>query len=293
MRKDVTVKISYFAVLLLMIFIGAIGTFFYTTTGFLQASHIDDRDSIWERDTQGNMKGTEPFFINGTRTCWLFIHGYGSSPAEFSYLAPAIHNQTGATISVPLLKGHGTKASELQQTMWKDWYDDTRKSYEEIEPSCETINAIGSSLGATFLVQLSQEKKIETLVLLAPYVRAKRGLDDWLVNNMAYILHYVKKKRIGSINDPEGQQAHKTYWNFPIEPIQTSKKEIHNAETLTPKATTLLVIITKSDTVIDNTPAKNYYERFTGEKTILELNTSDHVMSLDYEKEKVAKEITK
>ncbi len=296
MKKKVRGERAYKKLLLLLplIAVFAVLSYFYSISGFLQEGSIDEKDLKWWNYTEaGGIKGTEPIEIQGAKNCWLLVHGYGSTPTEFSYIAPALHNATGATISVPLLKGHGTKASELQKTEWKDWYEDVAREYAKLEEECTTINAAGSSLGATILVQLSREKKISTLVLLAPFTEAKRKIDQWLVNNAAGILHYVKKKRIGSINDPSGQKMHKTYWNFPIMPLQKSRKEIEKAGEITPQAAKLIVIISNNDTVTDNAQARKYYERFKGEKKIIELNTSDHVMSLDFEKEKVAEEMAR
>ena len=267
--------------------------YFTERTGLWQETIIDTRDTSWKRNADGVMTGAESILLNGTRTCWLLIHGYGSTPAEFQLVAPLLHNSTNATILVPLLPGHGTLPSDLQTTTWNDWNTAVVSSYDSLNSSCDTINVAGSSLGGALAVQLSQERPIHTLALIAPYTKAKKQLDQTLINTFGGVLHYVKKTKIAAINNETTRQLHRAYWNLPLKPLQQAREQLRTVEQLTPRAQLFIVILAEHDNVINNNVGETYYERFKGKKALQWLPLSDHVASLDYDYETVAETVEK
>ena len=72
-KKKIKIIISIIIFTIIIIYLISI----LTTTGFLQASKIDEKDlSTWEYE-DGKIKNTDEFSILGkTETCWILINSY-------------------------------------------------------------------------------------------------------------------------------------------------------------------------------------------------------------------------
>jgi esterase/lipase len=61
------------------------------------------------------------YFLPGSNGFLVIcVHGFGGSPAEHYFTAKAL-NEAGYSVSVPLLKGHGTRIEDLDVCHYQDW----------------------------------------------------------------------------------------------------------------------------------------------------------------------------
>ena len=72
------------------------------------------------------MPGCEPVFREGNKTGVLLLHGFTGSPYEMKELGAHLEEK-GYTVSIPLLKGHGTTPGDLIGCNWYDWFEDSKK----------------------------------------------------------------------------------------------------------------------------------------------------------------------
>ena len=63
----------------------------------------------------------------------------------------------GYTVRLPRLPGHGTTWQELQATRWPDWYGELDRAYSELSERCDTVFAVGLSMGGTLAFRLAEQ----------------------------------------------------------------------------------------------------------------------------------------
>lgn len=137
------------------------------------------------------------FFLQGSRTGILLIHGFTATTAEVRLLAQKLYND-GFTVSAPLLPGHGTNLDDLNQIHWEVWISSVEESYRDLAAGCDRVIVGGESMGGLLSLYLAYRYPEISMVLayspaikvhslwksqfVYPFVRyqAKKNLDDGL-----------------------------------------------------------------------------------------------------------------
>ncbi|MDQ1689722.1 MAG: carboxylesterase, partial [Frankiaceae bacterium] len=101
--------------------------------------------------------GAEPFAADGGRVGVLVSHGFTGSPASVRPWAQALAD-AGYSVRLPLLPGHGTRWEDANKTTWHDWYAAVEASFDELRGRCDTVFAMGLSLGGTLALRLAEER---------------------------------------------------------------------------------------------------------------------------------------
>lgn len=284
-----------FGVLIILFLIGL-----YIKTGFLQASKIDQRDiAYWNYSEEGIIEGAKEFILAGNEeTCWLLIHGYTSTPDEMKELAFKLNEEFNETIVVPRLKGHGEVPSKILNLTMEDWYNQIELDYEIINLNCEKINVVGFSFGATLATRLAEEKELNNLYIISPYIKARykwwrifpleRFIDlfaDWTI--------YSKKLLIAQLNSPESLKKHIAYWNMPFQPVKYSQEFIQKTKQNLGKITEpTLIQQSVNDETSDIKSSKTIYENIDSKtKKLTEFTRSNHVLPEDFDKEEMMNNI--
>lgn len=96
-----------------------------------------------------------PFYLTGSGTGVLLLHGFTSTPQSVAYVGRAIHAATGATINVPLLAGHGLTPEALARTGYKDWLASAEMALDQLRADCDRVVVAGLSLGGTIALNLA------------------------------------------------------------------------------------------------------------------------------------------
>lgn len=97
----------------------------------------------------------KPFYLPGSRTGLLLLHGFTSTPQSVGYVGRQIHAATGATVSVPLLAGHGETPQALALTGYHDWLGSAETALHRLRADCDVVILAGLSLGGTIALNLS------------------------------------------------------------------------------------------------------------------------------------------
>lgn len=227
----------------------------------------------------------------------LVLHGFTATPECMESLVAPL-KKAGFVVVAPLLAGHGTTAQELSRTTWQDWYQGVVASYDGLAEKADSVCIAGLSLGGLLALKLATERNVKRLALLATPVIFKGFVMETLLplvgNTFVREIYRYQPKLLGpAINDPAGRKAFKSYTKMPIrsimEIVRLQKDVRPRLKSIT--APTLIVHAPRDTTA----PYENmaYLKKHLDSKTIktVTLGKSNHVLTLDYEKNFVAREV--
>ena len=234
----------------------------------------------------------------GIRHGVLAIHGFTATPECLESLVLPLR-QKGFIVEAPLLAGHGTTVEELAKTTWHDWYGSVEKAYLNLKKKVDHISVVGISLGGLLTLMLASEHhEIDRIALLATPVfltgfLAEKVLPVVANSFLKHIYPYQRKWAGPAINDPIARDQFKCYTKMPIRSIMeivNFQKEV--APRIPHITIPTLIIHSPYDTTA---PFANmaYLKDHLGSSEIktVTLEKSDHVLTLDYEKDLVAQEV--
>ncbi len=110
-----------------------------------------------------------PFFFAGNHIGGLLVHGFTGTPYEMRELGERLAAQ-GYTVLGPALAGHATQLDDMLATRWSDWYASVTAAYDQLREHCDTIFAVGLSLGGALVLHLAAHRPISGVVAVsAPF----------------------------------------------------------------------------------------------------------------------------
>jgi len=204
----------------------------------------------------GQAYNNKPFFLEGTNEIGiLLLHGWSSLPDELLLLAKYL-NSSGYTVSVPLLRGHGTKPADLLGVTWKDWFEDSQKALEDLKKSCPKIFVGGISMGGNLAMLLSEDESIVGIISLGSPIRfhfhtfAKVGLffmGLFKTYRKKYYPPWVQKK----------ERHRKVYSSYPVKNVKEVIRMVETTEKFLPHITKpILIAQSSSDFLVSNRTPK-------------------------------------
>lgn len=236
------------------------------------------------------MEGAEPFFLAGGDHGILLIHGFTGSPAEVRLLGEFLHKE-GYTVLAPRLCGHGTTVEEMADTKWPHWYSAVEDAYHILKARCTSIAAIGLSMGGLLAFKLAAEYKIDKIVSLStPIFIADKRLDMLPVYRM--FRAFVPKKR--KVYADIGPQYSVGYTATPLSSLSSLLDLIQHVDTLLPTINApLLIVQGHRDHTVEPRSADYLYDKIASkEKSVIWLEKSGHLVTIDIEREHVFRKIT-
>lgn len=257
--------------------------------------------SFHKRDTAtGVILGAEPFFYQGdNREAVLMIHGYTSTPRDLRELGERIHG-LGYTVLGPLLPGHGTHPTALDDVRWPQWYAAVQQEYRRLRQGHVKIHAVGFSMGGSLSLHLAANARVEKLVLLSPFLKiayhkAHVLPEEWLVYTVGRLLRHLKKTYSGNCNHPEERMRHIAYFHYALSSINQALElvnvikgevdRIHNK---------VLIIHAEGDRTTSPSASRKLYDQLPSkEKRFVWLRKSNHIITHDYDKEIVFSEVAR
>ena len=269
--------------------------FLFLRTGIFQKFKIDEKDLNYWNYSGEMQQNSEEFILPGSnQTCWYLIHGYASGPDEMRELASELNKEFNETVIVARLKGHGKVPSEILGLTLGDWYFQVEQEYDNLKNNCEKINLVGFSFGGALSARLSENRNVNHIYLLAPYIFATYKFYrivslEFYLDIFAEIFLYGKKTKIAQINDPTGMSKHVAYWNMPFVQIKYSKYFLEKTKKdLSQINSPILLQHSKGDKTSDLKSSKYIYENINSlEKELIIFEKSNHVLTRDYDKKEV------
>lgn len=232
------------------------------------------------------MPGAEPFYFRGNEVGCLLIHGFTSTPQEMRRLGQSLNGQ-GWTVLGVLVAGHGTREQDLARTSWQDWSRSVGGAMDELAGSCRQTFVIGQSMGGALALHVASHYPVSAVVAMStPLVTDLKLLC--LARALKAIRPY-RKKGPSNILDPESLGLRVAYHYWP----NASNEQIvlfcrHLREDLAEIRCPALLMHSRQDKTVNPSMMPLIYERLgSKQKTMVWLENSGHVVTEDYERDKV------
>lgn len=212
----------------------------------------------------------------------LLVHGFTGTPASMRPWAQYL-NDLGYTVSVPLMPGHGTQWSDLNNVAWNQWPAKVQTELDELRKSCRKvfICALSMGCGNSLYVAAKNQGSIDGLILVNPMIHIP-GIQIKFV----YFISRFQKSR-ASVGD-DIKKPGVTEWGYDALPLR-GVAQLHKYLKLARKGlptikTPALVFHSVDDHVL---PVSNteivMSELGSPDKRRIELVNSYHVATLDYD----------
>ena len=229
-----------------------------------------------------------PFFLPGSSTGLLLIHGFTGSPAEMRLVGDYL-NERDLTISAPLLPGHGTTVEAMNRCRWQDWTGHAEQAYEELTSRCERVFVGGLSMGSLIAIDLAAQHQPDGAILYSPALQVASPLIH-LAPLFKYVVHKVAKSGQSDMTDPAADRRAWSYAAYPTSAAHELLKLIGRCKELLPRVTCpLLAFHSTGDSMIRAEGARRVVEGAGSEETeLVTLHNSGHVLTVDSEWRMVA-----
>ncbi|GMU59809.1 MAG: carboxylesterase [Myxococcaceae bacterium] len=255
----------------------------------------------------------ERFTLPGRGAAVLLVHGLGGGTYELQWLGEALHEQLGVTVRAVHLPGHGAPSRWMPASRQEDWVAAVEAELDALcgdlgrgaagsdAGSPPVVHLIGFSTGAMVALRVAERRRLPgRLVLLAPFVDIfKPALLPWrpeaLLDGFAWLSQVPRRP-------PPLRDARRRAEVSAVLPFQTmnldaarsakvlSRHVLSDLERV--RAPTLLVQGAK-DTVVEPSGARRLHDGLRGDKRLVELDDSDHLVVLDRQGPRVLDEVTR
>lgn len=225
------------------------------------------------------------------RTGILLLHGLTGTPSEVQPLGDYLAER-GYSVLGPWLKGHGTTPRDLARTRWQDWAESAREALEELRGRCPKVFVGGLSMGADQALHLASHFPVAGVISMAAPLR----IPDFRFNGIAFfrLLQWRTSSLTGGILDPQAP-PHLTYPYVPTKSLYELKKLMDHVRDDLPYVTApVLVVQGRRDSMVPPSNGEWLHQALGSKiKHLLYLDRSDHVVTMDYEKQVLFEKVLK
>lgn len=116
----------------------------------------------------------------------LFIHGFTGSPASMHPWAEYFDSR-GYSVRLPLLPGHGTSPTEMNQSTWEQWYSTAESAYLDLVGKCSKVFIFSLSMGGALTLRLAALHQPAGIVLVNPLIHIK-GINRILIPILSQVI---------------------------------------------------------------------------------------------------------
>lgn len=257
---------------------------------------LTQHEKPWPRDPLTHViLGAEPFAFGVGDHAVLFIHGWTSTPREMRFLGEKIAAQ-GFHSSGVLLPGHGRTLRALQATQFSDYLNHCEEAFSELALQYDKVTVAGLSLGGLLALHLAARRKVHSLLLYAPFLRPSGSTIGIANRHLAPLAKLwtdeIAKDSEGPINDKTQLAEHIAYHAMPAALLANIMQAGEAILPLLPRiACPTLILHAVKDRTSDFDGSVELMKRLGSEdKTLIALSRSNHVITLDFDRERVEAE---
>lgn len=241
-----------------------------------------------EGEARTLMPGAEPFLYEAGEIGCLLVHGFTATPYEMRELGRYLADR-GVTAAGMLLAGHGTSPEDLQGTAWHDWYASVNTALDDLLLRCKRVYLVGLSLGGALTLYTAAHRggDLAGIVAMSAPVYLPSGLSLVLKGMKGPIPYMYKPFR--DIEDPAARERQIGYMTAPVEAIASLVEFLGPVRAALPQVKVpSLVIYARHDHVVPCVSSHHIYSRLgSHDKRMIALHRGYHVVTSDYDKEKV------
>ncbi len=242
------------------------------------------------------MLSNEPFLWRGRgdHAC-LLLHGLGGGIYELQWLAERLL-AAGLTVQGFNYPGHDRPVLRMPPSRWTEWYGRVLEHYLALRQEYPRLSLVGFSTGCLLALHLAFAYPVHKLVLLAPFFAIRHRWyylfrPEQYLNSLGWLLEEVPRFHLpirdGDVRALAEKVAYFRSFNLTavgsaLELIERVRGEVASIKVPT------LILQSRQDMVVDpDQAAWLYRELGSAEKTLHWLERSDHVLTLDCERETV------
>jgi carboxylesterase len=262
------------------------------------------------------MNGSE-YKVESSQATVLLIHGLTGTPNEMKGLANFFYRR-GYSVLCPRLAHHGEPLHLLKRAKWQEFYQSVKEALRKI-PAGQKVFTAGLSMGALLALLLAEEfpDRISGTTCLSPTL----FYDGWNIpwshcllplayyTPIRYFAYFKEEPPYGIKNERIRNKIHEYYKNasfadvsavaqygypyFPVTLLCELRLLIHEVMEKMSRIRVPVQLIQASED--DMTSVKNsqfiYDHVASGQKEIVLLHDSYHVITADQERKKVAQKM--
>ncbi len=137
------------------------------------------------------LPGAEPFYLKGSDTGVMLIHGGGGgTTADMRELGQFLHKEAGYTILAPLLPGYGTTKEDLAGTTYEDWINSVKQNFLELKSEMKKLFVVGHSMGGVLALFLGSAFPTDIAGIVS--ISAPTKLKGFLIKLVPFFRLFVK-----------------------------------------------------------------------------------------------------
>lgn len=232
------------------------------------------------------MPGCESFSVDNGPFGVLVLHGFTGNPASMRSLAERIA-QSGYSVELPRLPGHGTSLEDMMTTDWSHWSSAALAAFDALRERCDRVGVVGLSMGGGLAAYVAEVRPdVAACVLINPLVKPPvqemvDGVQALLDAGIATI------DSIGSDIKMEGS-VEASYDATPLACVASLFEAMKtvNAQLATISAPTLL-LSSREDHVVTSDNGDDIVAKLNGPVERIWLEDSFHVATMDNDREVV------
>jgi carboxylesterase len=217
----------------------------------------------------------------------LLLHGFTSSVRTVDGMVPLLQ-EAGLPYRIPVLRGHGTKYTDLEGVTAQDWYADAEQALLELAAEVDKVVVVGLSMGGLVAIQLGirQPEKIAGIVTWAAALRFRDPLAP-LSGTLAKLVKSWPSPE--AFNDKSFKVYSENYPKFMTSAFASLFRFAQETERRLPELhVPICVLHSKKDQVVDPLAANLIYRDVSAPwREIHWFRKSGHEMGQDLEHEAV------
>ncbi|TWT86937.1 Alpha/beta hydrolase family protein [Pseudobythopirellula maris] len=237
-------------------------------------------------------------------TALLLVHGFNASPRHWDLIAPELAER-GFAVRVMRLPGFCERVSEYADSRAEEWVAAVTKELAQLREKHDRVGVVAHSLGGATTIgalldgapldgaERGDDPMVDFAVLLAPAVKVSSARAP--IGTTRFWHEFSKRAFLftDTLRSPYDMDCHdesRLGWpgRTPFSPIAVVDSLYGLMDRNAPRAelfrTPLLMVLSKSDIIVDTAAAAAYYERIPSEtKELLVLENSGHAIPLDYQ----------
>lgn len=238
----------------------------------------------------------EAFHLPAGDPACVLIHGFTATPQEMRFLGQHLQ-AAGLTVYGVRVAGHATSVEDLERSRWQDWCESVRQPLLAARRRHPQVVLVGQSMGSLLALALAaqQPQDVTAVALLAPaiilqrrWLRGVRSLLPWVSRVGGGRFRYLDKGQ-SDIADPAGLVDRETYDRVPLRAVhQLLALQHHVRRQLRRIRHPALIIHSRQDHTCAPEGVRLLQRRLAGPVETLFLDDSYHVVSVDFDRERVA-----
>ncbi|MDF7666542.1 alpha/beta fold hydrolase [Orbaceae bacterium ESL0727] len=254
------------------------------------------------------------YFLPGNRNGVLLIHGLTGTPNEMRILAKGL-NRVGFSVYAVQLAGHCGNEADLNRTTWQDWYKSVEAGADYLASQVDNLFVAGLSMGSLLALKLAADrpKQVKGVGVFGVTFRYDGWSMPFWAKKLFFLLVWLKKwhlfQKVSFIEKPpyglkderiratvsesmlSGDSAAAGLAGNPfpaLAEMQLLAKVVRKQ--LPDVVAPCLIMHARHDDIADiNTNARLVEKNVSGPTTLIALENSYHMITIDSERREVIK----